>query len=144
MNKWCATKKNKKEADTRNGYLSFLSMGNEIKEIKKMKASIGLTIHDNDFATTLEKFLEIIKELDFEPTKEQVKKMFIAMAPGIYLAFQNEFKYGDDKQFIYLRDEYFPEVEVYIEDEIASYIEACDADDNGEFFYITSGDIKQL
>lgn len=105
-----------------------------------MRIKIGIDFGDNDFYHLFEGFFNnIILELYFTPTKEQVVELFNSSAYGMYLAFQNKFTYGEKEHNKYLAESYLKITtdKVYINEEVQEYLDDPDQAHfkNGEFFY---------
>lgn len=104
-----------------------------------MKQATGIRFGDNDFVNTLLPFFQhIVANLDFEPTKEQLVKIFNESSYGFYLAFQNCFNYENEGTKDYLEIDVS---RVYIGDEVTKYVTEETNFHNHDFVYVMHGGV---
>lgn len=102
-----------------------------------------VTVFDNDFHNTLQPFCDIMESSLHDPsgplTKEQVVAIWEGMCLGLYLRFQNPFKYRDmetEEGRRHITNYLTSKFEVIVgESEIAKFEALYYGDSNGEWFY---------
>ena len=104
---------------------------------------IGIRFSDNDFFTTVIKFLTILHETGIdnyeELTKEKIVDLFNKSALGIYYLCQNRLTYDTRMPDTYLTIQV---KHVFFDDEVEKHIEENNGNDNGEFFILDTENYK--
>jgi hypothetical protein len=120
--------------------------------MKKLPEVIGITVGDNDFCSTLQGFLELLRDQILDRyswqenkycpviTTEFIRELWYKTCVGIYYMYQNQLNYTDNEQHIkdYLACEAF---KVYFDEEA---IEQFYGDHNSsrKFLWVNHRDIK--
>ena len=97
---------------------------------------IAMSMHDNDFNSTVEAFLGVVKRMWFEPTKEQLQLLWSELSFGLYLASQGYRHWPDpayhDKPDNHTRVWLLEEMKIFVGAEVEERHKDRESWDNAE------------